>query len=75
VVLATVFAAGLAVRVGHSGGELVYVHGAALAYSGSVPGRSNSEAPLEYSESTAANGTRAGIDFLRAQLTPVRAEP
>jgi len=40
VVLATLGVAGLAVRVGHAGGELVYVHGAASAYAPAGPAAS-----------------------------------
>jgi uncharacterized membrane protein len=35
-VIATVAVAGLALRVGHAGGQLVYAHGAASAYSGAA---------------------------------------
>lgn len=37
VVAATVAVAGLALRVGHAGGQLVYVHGAAAAYTSATP--------------------------------------
>lgn len=36
-VLGSLAVAGLALNVGHSGGELVYVHGAAAAHAGSAP--------------------------------------
>jgi uncharacterized membrane protein len=36
--LASAAVAGLAIRVGHAGGQLVYVHGAASAYAGAPPG-------------------------------------
>jgi uncharacterized membrane protein len=39
VVLASVVVAGLGFRVGHAGGELVYVHGAASAYAPAAPSR------------------------------------
>ncbi len=39
--LASVAVSGLAIRAGHAGGELVYVHGAASAYS-SAPDRGGS---------------------------------
>jgi len=38
-VVATFVVAGLAIRVGHAGGQLVYVHGAASAYTASGPAR------------------------------------
>ena len=41
VVVATVAVAGLGLRVGHAGGQLVYVHGAAAAYAS--PARANGE--------------------------------
>jgi len=37
VVVATVVVAGLGLRVGHAGGQLVYVHGAAAAYTSASP--------------------------------------
>lgn len=47
-VVATVVVAALGVRVGHAGGQLVYVHGAGAAYTNAaIPGGSRSEAPGE----------------------------
>ncbi|MDP2054865.1 MAG: hypothetical protein Q8L75_14600 [Acidobacteriota bacterium] len=37
VVIATIAVAGLGLRVGHAGGQLVYVHGAAAAYAATGP--------------------------------------
>jgi uncharacterized membrane protein len=50
-VVATVAVAGLALRVGHAGGQLVYAHGAASAYAGVA--KTSSSKP-----STAAPGPR-----------------
>ena len=57
VVLATVVVAGLGLRVGHAGGELVYVHGAASAYTdaGSPVSPARSSPPP-------GNGDMAGDD-------------
>lgn len=75
-VLATVVAAGLAVRVGHSGGELVYVRGAALAYTGSLPDPLDPREPLPgQSESTADEDPRTRAESLRAELTLTPIEP
>ena len=75
-VLATVVAAGLAVRVGHSGGELVYVRGAALAYTGSLPDPMDPRKPLPgQSESSTDEDPRTRADSLRAELTLAPVEP
>lgn len=44
-VLSTLVVAGLAVRVGHAGGQLVYVHGAASVYVPAAPGSAPAVAP------------------------------
>jgi uncharacterized membrane protein len=74
--LATVLAAGLAVRVGHSGGELVYVHGAAVAYRGSIPAPNHLNQPLlEHSDSSATDDPRDWADDLQAELVRPPADP
>lgn len=54
--------AGLAVRVGHAGGELVYTHGAASAYTSAQAGGAGSALPGNSAENTLGGEAASGAE-------------
>ena len=62
-VLATLFVLGAAVSVGHSGGELVYTHGAAAAYAvDALPGSDSADTDISHGSDRGRNADRDDDD-------------